>query len=48
VSGALTESLEAASLAYQDYIIEHKIILYPHAWFEESVKFLRGIFSQPL
>ena len=40
VSDALKISLEKASLAYQNYIVEHKMIYYPHKWFEESVKFL--------
>ena len=43
LSGALKQSLESASLAYMDYIVEHKMILYPHKWFEESVKFLREL-----
>ena len=43
VSDALKNSLEAACLAYQDYIVEHKMILHPHKWFEESVEWLRGI-----
>jgi len=30
-------------LAYQNYIVEHKIILHRHKWFDESVKWLRGI-----
>jgi len=41
VSDALGESLEAASLAYMNYIVEHKIILHPHKWFIEGVNFLR-------
>ena len=41
VNNALKESLELASLAYMDYIVEHKIILHPHKWFMESVDFLR-------
>ena len=42
VSDALKESLEAASLAYMDYIVEHKMILHPHKWFEEGRLFLRN------
>jgi putative nucleotidyltransferase with HDIG domain len=42
VSEALQHSLEAASLAYMDYIVEHKMILHPHTWFEESRAFLRN------
>jgi len=41
VRNALRHSLEAACLAYQDYIVEHRIILHPHRWFEESVRWLR-------
>ena len=41
VSDALKQSLEAASLAYMDYIVEHKMILHPHKWFEEARLFLR-------
>ena len=41
VSDALNKSLEAASLAYMDYIVENKMILHPHKWFEEGVRFLR-------
>jgi len=43
VSEALKQSLEAASLAYMDYIVEHKMIFYPHDWFNDSVKFLRNL-----
>ena len=42
VNYALEQSLRAAALAYMDYIVEHKIILYPHDWFEDGVKFLLG------
>ena len=42
VNDALKQSLEAASLAYMDYIVENKMILYPHDWFEDGVRFLRG------
>ena len=41
VSDALKESLELASLVYMDYIVEHKMILRPHKWFEEGRAFLR-------
>ena len=41
VSDALRYSLEAASLAYMDYIADNKMIWYPHTWFEEGRKFLR-------
>jgi RimJ/RimL family protein N-acetyltransferase len=43
VNNALKHSLEAACLAYQDYIVAHKIILHPHKWFKESVHWLRGV-----
>lgn len=43
VNNALGKSLELASLAYMDYIVEHKIILHPHKWFVEGVDFLRLI-----
>ena len=43
VSDGLKQSLEKASLAYQDYIVENKMIFYPHEWFEESMEFLRGV-----
>jgi len=43
VKDALNHSLEAACLAYHNYIVEQKIILHPHKWFEESVKWLRGL-----
>jgi putative nucleotidyltransferase with HDIG domain len=42
VSNALKQSLEAASLAYMDYIVDHKMILYPHKWFEDGAKYLRN------
>jgi len=41
VSDALKQSLEAASLAYMDYIVDHKMIMYPHKWFEAGVRSLR-------
>jgi len=42
INDALKQSLEAASLAYMDYIVEHKMMLYPHKWFEEGARFLKG------
>jgi len=42
VKESLKKSLEAASLAYMDYIVENNMMSYPHTWFEESVKFLRN------
>ena len=41
VNDALKQSLETASLAYMDYIIENKMILHPHKWFEAGVRYLR-------
>jgi len=41
VNDALNQSLVAASLAYMDYIVENKMILHPHKWFEAGVRFLR-------
>jgi len=43
VSGALTQSLEAASLAYMDYIVANKMILHPHEWFLAGAAYLRGV-----
>ncbi|MCL2212818.1 MAG: bis(5'-nucleosyl)-tetraphosphatase (symmetrical) YqeK [Oscillospiraceae bacterium] len=42
VKSALVQSLEAACLAYQKYIVSHKIILHPHKWFEESYHWLQS------
>ena len=41
VNDALNQSLVAASLAYMDYIVENKMILHPHKWFEAGVRYLR-------
>ena len=41
VNDALNQSLEAASLTYMDYIVDHKMILHPHKWFEAGVRSLR-------
>ena len=41
VSAALDCSLESASLAYMDYIVDNKMILLPHRWFAEAREFLR-------
>ena len=41
VSAALGQSLEAASLAYMDYIVDNNMILHPHRWFEEGRAFLQ-------
>jgi len=43
VADALKYSLEKTSLVYMNYIVEHKMILEPHPWFEESVRFLSCI-----
>ena len=42
VKDALSISLEVASLAYMDYIVEHNMILHPHKWFMEARTFLRS------
>lgn len=39
----LKGSLELASLAYMDYIIVNKMILYPHKWFEDGMRFLKTL-----
>lgn len=36
----LQYSLEKACICYMNYIIENKMILYPHKWFEEGQKYL--------
>jgi HD superfamily phosphohydrolase YqeK len=41
VAKALTKSLEAASLAYMTFIVENKMILYPHRWFSAGLAYLR-------
>jgi len=41
VSDTLKQSLEAASLVYMDYIVEHKMTLHPHKWFEAGVRSLK-------
>jgi HD superfamily phosphohydrolase YqeK len=38
---ALDCSLEAASLAYMDYIVDNNMILLPHRWFSQGREFLR-------
>ena len=43
VKSALDISLESASLAYMDYIVKNKMILYPHKWFEKSMEFLHNV-----
>ncbi len=40
VSDALKQSLEAASLAYMNYIISNNMILHPHKWFKKSREYL--------
>ena len=40
VEGALGRSLAAAAYAYMDYIVKHKMILYPHKWFEDGMEYL--------
>lgn len=41
VSTALDCSLEAASLAYMNYIVDNNMILLPHRWFAEGREFLQ-------
>lgn len=41
VKNALNHSLEAASLAYMNYMVEHKMLLsHPHKWWVEGTKWL--------
>jgi len=40
VNDALKQSLESACLCYMDYIVDNKMILHPHKWFEEGREFL--------
>ena len=42
VADALNRSLEEASLAYMDYIVDNNMILHPHKWFEEGVMCLQN------
>ncbi len=42
VKTALETSLEAASLAYMQFIIDNKMILYPHKWFEDGMRYLKN------
>ncbi|MCL2198616.1 MAG: HD domain-containing protein [Defluviitaleaceae bacterium] len=42
VNNALNHSLEAASLAYMDYITENNMIKHPHKWFIEGADYLRA------
>ena len=43
LSEALNESLETAAFAYMKYAAAHKMILYPHKWFEAGMDFLANI-----
>lgn len=43
VNNALKQSLEAASLAYMDYIVDNKMVLHPHIWFEAGMQYLRKV-----
>jgi HD superfamily phosphohydrolase YqeK len=45
VSEALEQSFEAASLAYMDFIVENKMILHPHKWFEAGMRYLRRVLN---
>lgn len=42
MKNSLGNSLEAASLAYMEYTVANKMILYPHRWFTESMSFLQN------
>lgn len=43
VSEALNQSLEAASLAYMNYMVENKMLLsHPHKWWREATKWLEA------
>ncbi len=42
IDDALKISLEKASLAYMEYIVENKMILLPHKWFTEGLAFLKS------
>lgn len=43
VKGELNKSLQHASLAYMNYIVENKLILYPHKYFIEGKKWLEEV-----
>lgn len=45
VSDALKCSLESASLIYMDYIVENKMILHPHKWFEAGGRSLHNMLA---
>lgn len=45
VSDALKQSLEMASLVYMDYIVENKMILHPHKWFEAGGRSLHNMLA---
>ncbi|MDD4490718.1 MAG: HD domain-containing protein [Paludibacter sp.] len=40
VNNALNRSLESASLTYINYMMENKMILYPHSWFLDGKRYL--------
>ena len=40
VYNQLSVSLECACLTYINYVIDHKMILYPHSWFQEAKTYL--------
>ncbi|MHB1152548.1 MAG: HD domain-containing protein [Eubacteriales bacterium] len=42
IDHALEISLGRASLAYMEYIVENKMILFPHKWFTEGLSFLKN------
>lgn len=46
VNEALSISLESACLKYITYIVENKMILYPHKWFLDAKTFLDTFLSK--
>lgn len=40
VRKGLEESLESASLAYMNHIVDHNMILFPHQWFTKGKRYL--------
>jgi predicted HD superfamily hydrolase involved in NAD metabolism len=42
VTGEMNTSLESASLAYMNYIVDKNMILFPHKWFIEGKKSLES------
>jgi HD superfamily phosphohydrolase YqeK len=46
VVDSLDKSIESASLAYMQYIVENKLILYPHLWFLQGMKYLESLTTE--